>query len=194
MFLTSSSLANPPTNKGHLFTIKGVNGVAPANCIGTATALCLLPGAVPPVPAPVPLPPTQAAAQTCTLTVNVPSLAAGQTYWLQFNAHANAPISATWRIAVPQFAKLLLYPGNPFSGLADPVSTGSKGGSVASQTTSNTTSFAVSTAPTTAAPGTYTVQFFNASNTFGATAGTVVYGNDAVTPCPASPTSLHVLP
>jgi hypothetical protein len=192
----TATLANPPTNKGHLFTIKGVNGVAPANCVGTATARCVLPGAVavPPVPAPVPLPPPPAAAQTCTLTVNVPSLAAGQTYWLQFTAHANAPISASWKIVVPQSAKLLLYPGNPFSGLADPVSTGSKGGSVASQNTSNTTSFAVSTAPTTAAPGTYTVQFFNASNTFGATTGTLAYGNDAGTPCPASPTSLHVLP
>jgi len=126
--------------------------------------------------------------------MNVPSLAAGQTYWLQFTAHANAPISASWKIAVPQSAKLVLYPGNPFGGLANPVSTGSKGGSVAIQNTSNTTSFAVSTAPTTAAPGTYTVQFFSASNTFVATIGTLAYGNEAGTPCPASPTSLHVLP
>jgi uncharacterized spore protein YtfJ len=34
----------------------------------------------------------------------------------------------------------------------------------------------------------------NGSSTFAATTGTVTYGNDAATACPASPTSLHVLP
>src|SRR4029077_8300372 len=37
---------------------------------------------------PVPLPPLPTAPpQTCSITVNVPSLASGQTYWVQFTAH-----------------------------------------------------------------------------------------------------------
>ena len=51
----TATLVNPPTNKGHLFTINGVNGTVPANCVGTATAPCVLPGALP-VPVPVPIP------------------------------------------------------------------------------------------------------------------------------------------
>ena len=124
----------------------------------------------------------------------MPSLASGQTYWLQFTAHAAAPISATWTIPVAQSSKLLLYPGNPFSGLADPVSTGNKGGSIALQNTSNTASFSIATAPVEVAAGTYTVQLFNASNTFAATTATLTYGNDVATGCPASPATLDVVP
>jgi hypothetical protein len=143
----------------------------------------------------VPLPPVAGPApQTCSVTVNIPSLASGQTYWVQFTAHADSQLSATWTTPVAQSAQLLLYPGNPFAGLADPVGTGAKGGSIASQNSSTTTSFSITTAPTVKTAGTYTVQFFNGSKTFAATTGTVTYGNDAATACPASPTSLHVLP
>ena len=93
-----------------------------------------------------------------------------------------------------QSAQLLLYPGNPSTGLADPVDAGAKGGSIASQNSSTTTNFSISTAPTVKTAGTYTAQFFNGSSTFAATTGTVTYTNDAGTACPASPTSLHVLP
>src|SRR6478752_6515892 len=97
----------------------------------------------------VPLPPVAGPApQTCTVTVNVPSLASGQTYWVQFTAHADGQLSATWKTPVAQSAQLLLYPGNPFTGLADPVGTGTKGGSIASQNSSTTTSFSITTAPT----------------------------------------------
>ena len=127
---------------------------------------------------PCPCPGARASSDTgrraiCALTVTVPSLASGQTYWLQFTAHAAEPISATWKIPVAQSAKLMLYPGNPFAGLTDPVSTGSKGGSIAGQNTSNTISFSLTTAPTTEAAGTYTLQFFNASNSFAASTGTL---------------------
>ena len=80
------------------------------------------------------------------------------------------------------------------TGLADPVSTGAKGGSIAKQVTSNTASFSITTAPTSQAAGTYTVQFFNGSNSFGATTGTITYNNDGATPCPASPVTAHILP
>ena len=143
----------------------------------------------------VPLPPVAGPApQTCSVTVNIPSLASGQTYWVQFTTHADGQLSATWTTPVAQSAQLLLYPGNPFTGLADPVATGAKGGSIASQNSSTTTSFSITTAPTVKTAGTYTVQFFNGSKTFAATTGTVTYGNDAATACPASPTTLHVLP
>jgi hypothetical protein len=89
---------------------------------------------------------------------------------------------------------LLLYPGNPFNGLADPVSTGAKGGSIAKQVTSNTATFNASTAPTSQPAGTYTAQFFNGSNGFGATTGTLSYINDGASPCPASPATVHVIP
>ena len=84
-----------------------------------------------PVPLPINAPdPTN---QSCTVTLNVPPLTSGQTYWVQFTAHAAGQINATWTIPVSQSAQLLLYPNNPFAGLADPVSTGSKGGSIASK-------------------------------------------------------------
>ena len=51
----------------------------------------------------------------------------GQTYWVQFTTHADGQLSATWNTPVAQSAQLLLYPGNPFTGLADPVATGSQG-------------------------------------------------------------------
>ncbi len=40
---TFAILVNPPLNKGHIFTIPGVNGVAGADCVGTAGASCALP-------------------------------------------------------------------------------------------------------------------------------------------------------
>jgi hypothetical protein len=84
--------------------------------------------------------------------------------------------------------------GNPFNGLADPVSTGAKGGSIAKQVTSNTANFSITTAPVQQAAGTYTVQFFNGSNAFGPTTGTITYTNDGASACPANPVTAHVIP
>jgi len=151
------------------------------------------PSGVTPVPLPIPAPPP-ATDHTCNVTVNVPSLASGQTYWVQFTAHASGQITSHWTIPTAQSAQLLLYPGNPFNGLADPVSTGAKGGSIAKQVTSNTTTFNASTAPTSEAAGTYTAQFFNGSKAFGATTGTLVYNNDGASACPANPVTAHVIP
>ena len=80
---------------------------------------------VTPVPLPISTPPPTN--QTCGLTLNVPALAGGQTYWVQFTSHASGQISSTWTIPVSQAAQLVLYPGNPFAGLADPASTGHEG-------------------------------------------------------------------
>ncbi len=175
VYLTEDAFAGARGGRGHAW----VAPYAPYPSGVTAVPL-------PPVAGPGPL--------TCSVTVNVPSLPSGQTYWVQFTAHADGQLSATWKTPVAQSAQLLLYPGNPFAGLADPVGTGAKGGSIASQNSSTTTSFSITTAPTVKTAGTYTVQFFNGSSTFAATTGTVTYTNDAATACPASPTPLHVLP
>jgi hypothetical protein len=150
------------------------------------------PAGATPVPLPVP-PPDPPAGSVCNVSVNVPSLTSGQTYWVQFTAHASGQISGTWKIPVVQSAQMLLYPGNPFAGLADPVSTGAKGGSIAKQVTSNTTDFSVTTAPNLQNAGTYTMQVFNASNAFGATTLKLNYVNDAATACPASPVTGHII-
>ena len=176
VYLTEDAFAGARGGRGHAWV---VNGLA-------------YPTGVTPVPLPTPAPPP-AGTQTCNVTVNIPSLASGQTYWVQFTAHAAGQIGSTWKIPVAQSAQLLLYPGNPFAGLADPVSTGAKGGSIAKQVTSNTASFSISTAPNSQAAGTYTAQFFNASNSFGATTGTLTYNNDGATPCPSSPVTGHVI-
>ena len=55
----------------------------------------------------------------------------------------SSPCWNTWKIPTAQSAQQPLYPGNPSTGLADPVATGPKGGSIAKQVTSNTTSFSV---------------------------------------------------
>ncbi|MCU1655784.1 MAG: hypothetical protein JWO57_440 [Pseudonocardiales bacterium] len=145
---------------------------------------------------PVPLPgsaPPPAAAHTCSLTLSAPSLASGQTYWVQFTTHGGGQISATWTTPVSQSGQLLLYPGNPFASLSDPVSTGSKGGSIASKN-ATASSFSISTAPTSQPAGTYTVQMFNGSKALGASTATLTYVNDAASACPASPTAAHILP
>ena len=85
---------------------------------------------------------------------------------LQRHRHADGQLNATWTTPVAQSAQLLLYPGNPSTGLADPVDAGAKGGSIASQNSSTTTSLSITTAPTVKTAGTYTVQFFNGSTTF----------------------------
>ncbi len=144
---------------------------------------------------PVPLPPVPGAApKTCNVTLTIPALAGGQTYWVQFTTHADGQISSTWTIPSPQSAQLLLYAGNPFAGQADPVSTGSKGGSIAAQNSSTTANYSISTAPSIKTAGTYTVQIFNAGKAMGSTTGTVVYANDAASACPASPTAQHLIP
>ncbi|MEA2253476.1 MAG: hypothetical protein QOG70_3718 [Solirubrobacteraceae bacterium] len=148
--------------------------------------------AYPPGATPVPLPqsaPDPPANQVCKVTVNVPGLSGGQTYWVQFTAHAAGQLSATWTTPIAQSAQLLMYPNNPFNGLADPVNTGSKGGFIARQVTSNTRSFSISTAPNSQPLGTYTVQFFNAGSTFGSSTGTISYVNDGATACPTTAAS-----
>jgi hypothetical protein len=137
---------------------------------------------------------TVTASLTCAVTINVPSLASGQSYWVQFTSHNSGSLSATWQIPVAQSAKLLIYPGNPFTGTADPTNKGSVGGSIAQQTSSTTTNLNISTAPSTQTAGTYTVQFVNAGKAIPATQGTITYTNDSGTGCPASPTNLHALP
>lgn len=137
---------------------------------------------------------TVTASLTCAVTINVPALAGGQSYWVQFTSHNAGTLSAAWQIPTAQSAKLLIYPGNPFTGLADPVSKGSVGGSIAQQTSSNATNLNISTAPSTQTAGTYTAQFFNGGKALPATQGTVTYTNDAGSGCPASPTNLHALP
>ena len=140
------------------------------------------PQGVTPVPLPVPAP-DPPANQVCNVKVNVPALSGGQTYWVQFTAHAAGQLSAKWTTPVAQSAQQLLYPNNPFNGLADPVSTGAKGGFIARQVSSNTSSFSITTAPNSQPAGTYTVQFFNAGSSFGASTGTISYVNDPGTAC-----------
>jgi hypothetical protein len=127
--------------------------------------------------------PSPNATVTCTVNVNVPALAGGQTWWVQFTAHAAGQLSSTWTLQVPQSAQLLLYPGNPFTGLADPVATGAKGGFIAKQATTNTANFSVTTAPTNEPAGTYTAQFFNGGSAMGVTTGTITYKNDPASAC-----------
>jgi len=149
------------------------------------------PAGATPVPLPIVVP--NATNQTCSIQLNVPPLNSGQTYWAQFTTHASGQISATWTTPVSQSGQLLLYPGNPFATLADPVSTGSKGGSIASKN-ANASVFSIATAPISEPAGTYTVQMFNGSTSFGASRTDLSYVNDGATACPTSPTSLHILP
>ena len=177
VYMTEDAFAGARGGRGHAWVANGLP----------------YPGGVTPVPLPIPAPPP-ATDHTCNVTVSVPSLASGQTYWVQFTSHASGQLSSTWKIPTAQSAQQLLYPGNPFNGLADPVSTGAKGGSIAKQVTSNTASFSITTAPNQQAAGTYTVQFFNASNSFGPTTGTITYTNDGASACPANPVTAHVIP
>ena len=177
VYMTEDAFAGARGGRGHAWVVNGLP----------------YPGGVTPVPLPIPAPPP-ATDHTCNVTVSVPSLSSGQTYWVQFTAHASGQLSSTWKIPTAQSAQQLLYPGNPFNGLADPVSTGAKGGSIAKQVTSNTASFSITTAPNQQAAGTYTVQFFNASSSFGPTTGTITYTNDGASACPANPVTAHVIP
>jgi hypothetical protein len=177
VYMTEDAFAGARGGRGHAWYVNGLPYPAGAT----------------PVPLPIPAPPP-ATDHTCNLTVNVPALASGQTYWVQFTAHSAGQLSSTWKIPTAQSAQQLLYPGNPFNGLADPVATGAKGGSIAKQVTSNTASFSVTTAPNQQAAGTYTVQFFNGSNSFSATTGTITYTNDGATACPANPVTAHIIP
>ena len=177
VYLTEDAFAGARGGRGHAWIVNGLPYPAGAT----------------PVPLPIPAPPP-ATNQTCNLTVNIPALASGQTYWVQFTSHAAGQLSSTWKLPVAQSAQQLLYPGNPFNGLADPVSTGAKGGAIAKQVTSNTASFSITTAPSQQAAGTYTVQFFNGSNGFGPTTGTITYTNDGASACPANPVTAHVIP
>jgi hypothetical protein len=144
----------------------------------------------------VPLPPpvgTAPTANVCNVKINVPALSGGQSYWVQFTAHAAGQLSSTWKLLTVQSAQQLLYAGNPLTGLADPVGTGPKGKSLAVQNTANTANFAISTAPTSQPAGTYTVQFFNGASSIAATAGTISYVNDAATACPTTATT-NIIP
>ena len=165
VYLTEDAFAGARGGRGHAW-------VAPGDPYP--------PGAT---PVPLPVPPPPGATQTCTVNVNVPALTGGQTWWVQFTTHAAGQLSSTWTLQVPQSAQLLLYPGNPFTGLADPVATGGKNGFIARQVTSNTANFSITTAPTSEAAGTYTAQFFNAGSSMGATTGSITYKNDTASAC-----------
>jgi hypothetical protein len=128
----------------------------------------------------------------CNVTVNVPALAGGMTYWVQFTAHNTGTLAATWTTFVPQSVQLVMYAGNPFTGLADPVAKGPTGGSIALLNTKTTTNLSINAGSRPA--GTYTVQFFNGSNAMPKTIGTISYVNTGGFPCPVSPTSLNIWP
>ena len=135
---------------------------------------------------PLPTPTPANTALACSVPVNLPStLLSGQTFWVQFTTTGNGPISATWNINVVQSAQLVLYAGNPFAGKTDPISTGPTGKPLVLQNTSNTNLFSITTA-TNEPAGTYTVQFFNASNTLTNTKGTISFTNASTNPCPLS--------
>jgi hypothetical protein len=150
-------------------------------------------GVIPVLPLPGPVTPP-AGNQVCAATVNVPALASGTTYWLQFTAHTLGVLSATWKLTIAQSAQLNLYPGNPYFGKPDPTTLGPTGGIIAGQNTSNTATFNITTAPTAKAAGTYTVQFFNAASSIAATTGTISYTNDGATACPTSPLVGNIIP
>jgi hypothetical protein len=138
-----------------------------------------------PVLPPAPPPPPPPANVVCSaIPVSVPALASGQTYWITITAGATDTIKATWTIPTAQSAQLVLYSGNPFAGLNHLIAKGPTGKPVVVQNTSNTTSFSISAANQ--AAGTYTVQFFNGSNSFAATTGSVTFTLAPGGVCPAS--------
>jgi hypothetical protein len=122
--------------------------------------------------------------QACTVNVQVPALAGGQTFWLQLTTRAAGPISASWTLPVAQSSQLLLYTGNPFAGLSNPVSRGPTGKPIAAQNTSNTSAFSI-TSGSASATGVYTIQFFNSGKSFAGSLGTISYYSDA-TACATS--------
>ncbi|HEX3592986.1 MAG TPA: hypothetical protein VHV74_25450 [Pseudonocardiaceae bacterium] len=143
---------------------------------------------------PVPLVPVQppSGPHACSLTVPVPALPVGESYWVQFTTHATGTIETTWTIPVAQSAQLLIYPGTPLAGLPDPTGSGALSGAIAEQVTTNTRAFDASTAPATEPAGTYTVQFVNGGTKIAATTATLSFTDDAGTSCPASPLVGHV--
>src|SRR5690348_8540876 len=60
-----------------------------------------------PVPTATPIPP--GTTQICNVTINVPSLTGGATWWVQVTVHAQGQISSTWKLNVAQSAALALY-------------------------------------------------------------------------------------
>ena len=97
------------------------------------------------------------------MTVNVPALAGGQTYWVQFTAHAAGQLSprpGTSRYRAVGSAAAV--PRQPVHRARRPGLDRCEGRFIAKQVTSNTANFSITTAPTKEAAGTYTVQFFNA--------------------------------
>jgi hypothetical protein len=131
------------------------------------------------------------ALQTCNTTISIPALPSGRTWWVQFTAHSTGTVKVTWHIPVLQSVQLLLYAGNPFFGLADPIAQGPTGKPLVVQNTNKALDLNIAMSPLSA--GTYTAQFFNASNSFGATTGTISYLNTAESPCAASPTTKNVI-
>jgi hypothetical protein len=174
VYLTEDALAGARGGRGHAWVAPFVAwdraGVTPVP----------LPGGTAPPPG----------THSCSVTLDVPSLAGGQTYWLQFTAHAAGQLAVTWTTPVPQSTQLLLYPGNPFAGSPDPVNTGPKGGSIASAANTTGTTLSLSTAPASQPAGTYTAQFLNGGPAFPASTATLSYNNDAATACPAPPTTV----
>jgi hypothetical protein len=174
VYMTEDAFAGSRSGRGHVWTAPFVP----------------YPSGVTPVPLPSSNP--DPGIHTCAITVPVPALASGNTYWVQFTAHDAGVLSSTWTLPVVQSAQLQVYPGNPFTGLADPVAKGPVNGAIAKQVTSNSTTFDVSTAPTSEIAQTYTAQFFNGGPSLAATTASINYNNDALTACPASPLVGHV--
>ncbi len=174
LYMTEDAFAGSRSGRGHVWTAPFVP----------------YPSGVTPVPLPSSNP--DPGIHTCAITVPVPALASGNTYWVQFTAHDAGVLSTTWTLPVVQSAQLQLYPQNPFTGLADPVAKGPVNGAIAKQVTSNSTTFDVSTAPTSEIAQTYTVQFFNGGPSLAATTASINYNNDVLTACPASPLVGHI--
>jgi hypothetical protein len=130
---------------------------------------------------------------TCAISVSVPALRQGDSYWVQFDTHASGQISSSWEPPVEQSAQLVLHSGNPYAGGADPVSATPGDSSLARQVSSNSTKFAVTTAPNAQQAGTYAAQFYNGGKSFGATTAEITYQTSVGTVCPASPLTGHVV-
>lgn len=128
----------------------------------------------------------------CSVTVNVPALLSGQTYWVTFTSHSVGTLTAGWIISPAQSVELDMYGGNPFAGLADPINKGPQGGIIASQKSSTLTNLNINAGSR--AAGSYTVGFFNGSNSMLKTSGTISYVNTSAFPCPATPSSLNTWP
>jgi len=149
--ITSCTATSPPGGAGTIDVVVTANGLSSA--IVAADRF------------------TYVTAVMTTVPVPVPALAKGNGYWSTFTSQAAGTISATWTTPSPVQGTLLLYAGNPFSGLPNPVKLSPPSGALVS-IKANRASFSVATGSQPA--GLYTVYFFS-GKAAPASAGTVTY-------------------